>query len=71
MECVMDVGIVNMVLIWGMVVDFKFLVGKVDLIFCVDVYYEFSYLEYMFAVMCKFFVFDGVLVLVEFCGEDF
>ena len=69
-ERAMDAGIANMVPIRGTVADPKLPAGKVDLILCVDVYHEFSHPEHMLAAMRKSLAPDGVLVLVEFRGED-
>jgi ubiquinone/menaquinone biosynthesis C-methylase UbiE len=44
--------------------------GKVDLILCVDVYHEFSHPEQMLAAMRESLAPGGLLVLVEFRGED-
>lgn len=44
--------------------------GKIDLILCVDVYHEFSHPEQMLAQMRQSLAPGGLLVLVEFRGED-
>lgn len=56
--------------ILGSTVDPKLPKGKIDLILLVDVYHEFSNPEEMLARMRESLAPKGVIVLVEFRGED-
>lgn len=56
--------------ILGTYVDPKLPPDSCDLIFCVDVYHEFSHPEHMLAQMRKALKKDGQLLLVEFRAED-
>jgi ubiquinone/menaquinone biosynthesis C-methylase UbiE len=54
----------------GTYIDPKLPPESCDLIFCVDVYHEFSHPEHMLAKMRKALKKDGLLLLVEFRAED-
>ncbi len=54
----------------GTYIDPKLPPDSCDLIFCVDVYHEFSHPEHMLAAMRKALKKDGLLLLVEFRTED-
>ncbi len=54
----------------GSAVDPQLPAGEVDLLFCVDVYHEFSHPEQMLQAMRKSLSTKGRLVLVEFRLED-
>lgn len=54
----------------GTYIDPKLPPDSCDLIFCVDVYHEFSHPEHMLAHMRKALKKDGQLLLVEFRAED-
>jgi len=54
----------------GTVIDPRLPDGKVDLVFCVDVYHEFSHPEQMLARIRKSLRPSGQIVLAEFRGED-
>lgn len=56
--------------ILGTYTDPKLAPESCDLIFCVDVYHEFSHPEHMLAQMRKALKKDGLLLLVEFRAED-
>jgi ubiquinone/menaquinone biosynthesis C-methylase UbiE len=60
----------NVETILGTVVDPKLPDGKVDMIFCVDVYHEFDHPVEMLAAMRKSLAPKGRMVLVEFRAED-
>jgi ubiquinone/menaquinone biosynthesis C-methylase UbiE len=60
----------NYTAILGNTVDPKLPKGKIDLILLVDVYHEFSNPEEMLARMRESLAPKGVIVLVEFRGED-
>lgn len=57
-------------LILGTVVDPKLPDGEVDMALLVDVYHEFSHPEHMLRAIRKSLKPEGLLVLVEFRGED-
>ena len=63
-------NITNIKPILGSVVDPGLPDGEVDLLFCVDVYHEFSHPEQMLKAMRKCLSPKGRLVLVEFRLED-
>lgn len=54
----------------GTVIDPRLPVGEVDLVFCVDVYHEFSHPEQMLTRIRKSLRPTGQIVLAEFRGED-
>ncbi len=54
----------------GTVIDPRLPAGAVDLVFCVDVYHEFSHPELMLARIRESLRPDGQIVLAEFRGED-
>ena len=54
----------------GTVIDPRLPVGELDLVFCVDVYHEFSHPELMLARIRKSLRPTGQIVLAEFRGED-
>lgn len=56
--------------ILGTLIDPKLPPDSCDLILCVDVYHEFSHPEHMLAAMRKALKKDGLLLLLEFRGED-
>ena len=56
--------------ILGTVIDPKLPKGKVDLVFMVDVYHEFSHPEQMLAAIRESLTTHGRVVLVEFRAED-
>ena len=60
----------NIVTILGAVDDPKLPEGKVDLVFCVDVYHEFDHPVEMLAAIRKSLAPGGRMVLVEFRTED-
>ena len=60
----------NVETIEGTVVDPKLPDGKVDLVFCVDVYHEFDHPVEMLAAIRKSLAPKGRMVLVEFRSED-
>ncbi len=60
----------NVETVLGTVVDPKLPEGKVDLMFCVDVYHEFDHPVEMLAAMRKSLAPGGRMVLVEFRTED-
>lgn len=60
----------NIVTILGAVDDPKLPEGKVDLVFCVDVYHEFDHPVEMLAAIRKSLAPNGRMVLVEFRTED-
>src|SRR6185295_18172583 len=62
--------ITNIECIEGTVVDPKLPEGKVDLVFCVDVYHEFDHPVEMLAAIRKSLSPKGRMVLVEFRAED-
>src|SRR6188768_1671518 len=63
-------GVTNIVPVLGTFTDPKLPKGKMDLILLVDVYHEFSNPEEMLARMRESLAPKGVIVLVEFRGED-
>jgi ubiquinone/menaquinone biosynthesis C-methylase UbiE len=63
-------GIRNITPVLGTFVDPRLPKGKFDMIFCADVYHEFSYPEQMLAAMREALAPKGQLVLLEFRGED-
>jgi ubiquinone/menaquinone biosynthesis C-methylase UbiE len=63
-------GVRNISPILGTFTDPRLPKGKIDLILCVDVYHEFSHPEPMLAAMRDALSPDGLVVLVEFRGED-
>jgi len=54
----------------GTMIDPRLPAGKVDLVFCVDVYHEFSHPEQMLAEIRESLSPTGQIVLAEFRGED-
>ena len=54
----------------GTFIDPRLPKGKVDLVFCVDVYHEFSHPEAMLARIRESLSLGGQIVLAEFRGED-
>ncbi len=56
--------------ILGTFIDPRLPKGKVDLVFCVDVYHEFSHPEAMLARIRESLSVGGQIVLAEFRGED-
>ncbi len=54
----------------GTFIDPRLPKGKVDLVFCVDVYHEFSHPEAMLARIRESLSVGGQIVLAEFRGED-
>jgi len=54
----------------GTVIDPRLPTGEVDLVFCVDVYHEFSHPELMLTRIRESLRKDGQIVLAEFRGED-
>lgn len=54
----------------GTVIDPRLPVGEVDLVFCVDVYHEFSHPEQMLTRIRQSLRLSGQIVLAEFRGED-
>lgn len=60
----------NVETILGTVVDPKLPEGKVDLVFCVDVYHEFDHPVEMLAAIRKSLAPGGRMALVEFRAED-
>ena len=60
----------NIVTVLGAVDDPKLPEGKVDLVFCVDVYHEFDHPVEMLAAIRKSLAPGGRMVLVEFRTED-
>ena len=65
-----ELGVTNVRPVLGTVQDPGLPDGEVDLVFCVDVYHEFSQPEEMLAAMRCALKPDGLLVLVEFRAED-
>ena len=65
-----ELGVTNVRPVLGTVQDPGLPDGEVDLIFCVDVYHEFSQPEEMLAAMRRTLKPEGLLVLVEFRAED-
>ncbi|MCE9526515.1 MAG: class I SAM-dependent methyltransferase [Planctomycetales bacterium] len=63
-------GIRNITPVLGTFVDPRLPKGKFDMIFCADVYHEFSYPEQMLSAMREALAPKGQLVLLEFRGED-
>ena len=63
-------NLTNIKPILGSVVDPQLPEGEVDLLFCVDVYHEFSHPEHMLKAMRKSLSPKGRLALVEFRLED-
>ena len=60
----------NIDLVLGTLSDPKLPTGKVDLVFCVDAYHEFSHPEKMLRAIRKSLSKNGRLALVEFREED-
>lgn len=60
----------NITPVLGTFVDPRLPKGKFDMIFCADVYHEFSYPEQMLAAMREALAPKGQLVLLEFRAED-
>lgn len=60
----------NIVPVLGTLADPKLPAGQVDLIFCVDVYHEFSHPVHMLAAMRQALAPKGLVALVEFRAED-
>lgn len=60
----------NITPVMGTVSDPRLPKGKLDLILCVDVYHEFSHPEQMLSAMREALSPTGLVVLVEFRGED-
>ena len=54
----------------GTVMDPRLPPGEVDLVFCVDVYHEFSHPELMLGKIRESLRQEGQIVLAEFRGED-
>jgi ubiquinone/menaquinone biosynthesis C-methylase UbiE len=54
----------------GTFIDPRLPKGKVDLVFCVDVYHEFSHPEAMLTRIRESLSVGGQIVLAEFRGED-
>lgn len=54
----------------GTMIDPRLPAGNVDLVFCVDVYHEFSHPEQMLAEIRESLSPTGQIVLAEFRGED-
>ena len=63
-------GVRNITPVLGTFVDPRLPKGKFDMIFCADVYHEFSYPEQMLEAMREALAPKGQLVLLEFRGED-
>lgn len=69
-ERAQEAKVTNIEPLLGTLVDPRLPEGKVDLIFCVDVYHEFSHPVHMLAALRKSLAPGGRLVLVEFRKED-
>lgn len=54
----------------GTIIDPRLPTGKIDLVFCVDVYHEFSHPEQMLTQIRDSLSPTGQIVLAEFRGED-
>ncbi len=63
-------GLLNIRPVLGTVIDPRLPTGEVDLVFCVDVYHEFSHPELMLARIRESLRPSGQIVLAEFRGED-
>ncbi len=63
-------GVTNFIPVLGLTYDPKLPEGSMDIILLVDVYHEFDRPAEMLAAMRKALKPDGVLVFVEFRGED-
>ncbi|MBC20221.1 MAG: SAM-dependent methyltransferase [Planctomycetaceae bacterium] len=63
-------GVKNIELVLGTLSDPKLPRGKVDLVFCVDAYHEFSHPEKMLRAIRRSLSKSGRLALVEFRAED-
>jgi SAM-dependent methyltransferase len=63
-------GVRNFTPVLGTGYDPRLPKGKIDLILCVDVYHEFSYPEPMLRAMRESLSPRGMVVLVEYRGED-
>jgi 2-polyprenyl-3-methyl-5-hydroxy-6-metoxy-1,4-benzoquinol methylase len=62
--------LLNIQPVLGTFIDPRLPKGKVDLVFCVDVYHEFSHPEAMLARIRESLSIGGQIVLAEFRGED-
>ncbi|HEY1068069.1 MAG TPA: class I SAM-dependent methyltransferase, partial [Pirellulales bacterium] len=63
-------GVKNIKLVHGSLIDPFLPTESMDLVLLVDVYHEFSHPEHMLAAIRKSLKPDGRVVLVEFRGED-
>jgi ubiquinone/menaquinone biosynthesis C-methylase UbiE len=65
-----DARLANIRPVLGTPIDPRLPAGEIDLMLCVDVYHEFSHPEAMLGKIKDSLAPDGLLVLVEFRGED-